>query len=131
MRIVLSVDNRFLNLCKVSVKCDNNGKMKLDQAWSEVERFIQNSNYDGKRNLLVSLEIDEEIFFHDTKMKMKKESYHDVFEFLESFLQDKIYFYHHLEKEEKTQFLYAQYQENEKMLKKIQQVKRMMRKAAR
>lgn len=72
MHIKLSIDNRFISLCNVDVKFDENGKTRLMEAWKTVERFIDNSNFAGVQNLIVSFEIDGTSIFDKTKVRLKK-----------------------------------------------------------
>ena len=119
MQIKLSIDNRFISLCNVDTEFDDTGKKKISEAWKLVERFINNSNFAGVQNLIVSLDIDGTVFFDKTKVRLKKSQYKNVFNVFEEFLQDKIYFFKQLEEEEKTDFLCRQYQSNLKQIKII------------
>lgn len=119
MHIKLSIDNRFISLCNIDVKFDENGKARLMEAWKTVERFIDNSNFAGVQNLIVSLEIDGTSIFDKTKVRLKKSQYKNVFSVFEEFLQDKIYFFRQLEEEEKTDFLCRQYDSNLRQIKLI------------
>lgn len=89
------------------------------EAWKTVERFIDNSNFAGVQNLIVSFEIDGTSIFDKTKVRLKKSHYKNVFSVFEEFLQDKIYFFKQLEEEEKTDFLCRQYDSNLRQIKLI------------
>ena len=127
MKVELSVDNNYLNLCKVNVIVNRNGKKKIDREWEKVERFIANSNFAGKNNLIVSLSIDDKIIFQQTKVKHKAERYQSVFHMMERFLMDKLHFYHKLTPEERTNELDAEYKRNIYSLQLIKKVDRKMR----
>lgn len=128
MKIELSIDNRYVNLCKIkSVKLDKEGKRMIMAGWRSVEAFLNRSFFPGMDNLLVTLSIDDVCIFQKTKVRLKKEHYNNVFELLELFLKDKIYFYRKLEPDEITPILTAEYQRNLKYVKHMHELNLMMK----
>lgn len=126
MKIELSIDNNFINLCNLDVSLNRSTKKILNDEWKKVERFIEKSTFNGKNNLTVSLMIDDEIIFNKTKMKYKGIRYHNVFHFLENFLRDKIYFYRKLKEDERTEQLKEEFFNNQMNLYVISQLNREM-----
>ena len=118
MKIELSIDNRYVNLCRINIlKLDKEGKKMLIAGWKSAEAFLKRSCFPGMDNLLITLTIDDKCIFQKTKVRLKKEYYSNVFELLEMFLKDKIYFYRKLEPDEITTALTSEYQNNLKNVK--------------
>ena len=127
MKIEISVENKYLNLYNVKTIFDERGKKLLLHKWKNVESFMQCSNFSGKQNLTVTLIVNDRIIFDKTKMKHKEESYQNVFQMLENFLLDKIYFYKKLKYEDKTEQLEHEYIQNKNNLVLIQKLNQEIR----
>ena len=101
---------------------DQEGKKMIMGGWKSAEAFLRKSFFPGMDNLLITLSIDDECIFQKTKVRLKKERYDNVFELLELFLKDKIYFYRKLELEEITSVLTSEYQNNLKNVKRMHEL---------
>lgn len=129
MKIKLSVDNNYLNLFNVETVLHRNGKKKIESEWKKAERFMKNSHFAGKKNLTVSLSVNNNVIFDKTKVKHKEDSYHNVFQLLENFLLDKLFFFNKLERNERTYQLEQEYIQNQLNLITIKKLNQEMRKS--
>ncbi len=127
MQIELSIDNRYLSLCSVKTLFDRKGKQRIANEWMRVEKFIQNSSFPGKQNLIITLLIDDKPVFLKTKVKYKEESYRNVFQLLENFILDKLYFFQKLEEDEKTTDLQQEYMQNKETLTILKRLNKEMK----
>lgn len=125
MYIKVTIENKFMTLCNIDAECNKKGKKEIQESWSKVEQFLKNSHYDGKANLVISLNLDDVEVFNKVKMRMKKDSYTDVFDLLECFLYDKLYFFNKLEEKERKKSYIFQNEINKKALTNIQKMKKV------
>lgn len=128
MKIELSVDNNYLNLCTIKTSMSRKGRKLIHQEWQRAEKFMKNSNFHGKQNLTISLKIDNQIYFNKTKVKHKEDFYQNVFQLLEDFIMDKIYFFNKLDSSEKSFQLEQEYVQNQLNLITIKKLNKEMRK---
>lgn len=127
MKLYIKVENRYLTFFEIETYATKQGFCEIQNEWKKVERFIYNSNFLGKQKLIVTMFVNNEEIFINTKMKLKKERYYDIFYMFLSFLEDKIYFYHMLEKDKRTKKLDQEYIRNlhkKKLLQRIRYIEK-------